>query len=95
MRESKTLEFKEEISNSFLKTVSAYANYGTGQVMFGVADDGRTVGIKDLNETCLAIENKINDSVSPTPRECRHKIWSQSEMHLTCTAATKESSLLA
>lgn len=67
MRESKTLEFKEEISNSFLKTVSAYANYGTGQVVFGVADDGRVVGIKDLNETCLAIENKINDSIAPAP----------------------------
>lgn len=27
MRETKNLEFKETVSNTFLKTVSAYANY--------------------------------------------------------------------
>ena len=31
MRESRRLEFKEQFSNTFLKTVSAYANYGTGE----------------------------------------------------------------
>ena len=36
-------------------------------VIFGVADDGRVVGIEKLNETCLAIENKINDSIAPAP----------------------------
>ena len=28
MKESRTLECKETVTNSFLKTVSAYANYG-------------------------------------------------------------------
>ena len=32
MRETKSLEFKESITNTFLKTVSAYANYGTGKI---------------------------------------------------------------
>lgn len=67
MRETKTLEFKESLTNSFLKTVSAYANYGSGEVLFGVNDEGDVVGIEDLDGTRLAIENKINDSVSPNP----------------------------
>ena len=46
MRESKTLEYKESVTNTFLKTVSAYANYGTGKIIFGVADDGTVTGRK-------------------------------------------------
>ena len=30
MRETNNLEFKESITNPFLKTVSAFANYGDG-----------------------------------------------------------------
>ena len=67
MRETKDLEFKLDISNSFLKTVSAYANYGDGKIIFGVDDNGKTVGIDDPINTCLAIENKINDSIDPVP----------------------------
>ena len=68
MRETPTLEFKERISNTFLKTVSAYANYGTGKILFGIADTGKAIGIEDTIAACLTIENKINDSLSPVPR---------------------------
>lgn len=68
MRETANLEFKSEITNSFLKTVSAYANFHGGTILFGVADDGTTVGIKDPTQACLAIENKINDNIAPRPR---------------------------
>lgn len=67
MRETRTLEYKEKISNSFLKTVSAYANYGTGRIIFGVDDQRSAVGIDDPVKACLDIENKINDSISPKP----------------------------
>lgn len=67
MRETRTLEYKEKISNSFLKTVSAYANYGTGRIIFGVDDQGSAVGIDDPVKACIDIENKINDSISPKP----------------------------
>ena len=42
MKETRQLEFKSDISNTFLKTVSAYANYDGGQIIFGVADNGRS-----------------------------------------------------
>lgn len=67
MRESKTLEFKETISNTFLKTVSAYANYGTGKILFGVTDEGETKGLQNPSQACLDIENRINDSLDPVP----------------------------
>ena len=67
MRETKNLEFKETVSNTFLKTVSAYSNYGTGKIEFGRKDDGSVVGIKDAQSTCLNIENMINDSIKPAP----------------------------
>ena len=67
MKESNALEFKEQMSNTFLKTVSAFANYGTGEILFGVDDNGHAVGVGNPQEACLSIENRINDSLSPVP----------------------------
>ncbi|MBQ1888083.1 MAG: ATP-binding protein, partial [Firmicutes bacterium] len=40
MKEGRYLEFKQDISNTFLKTVSAFANFGDGVILFGVSDGG-------------------------------------------------------
>ena len=68
MKETKILEFKETTeTNSFLKTVSAFANYSDGKIVFGICDDGTVKGIDDPNEACLNLENKLNDSIKPIP----------------------------
>lgn len=67
MKENKRLEFKSSITNSFLKTVSAYSNFGDGVIIFGVNDDGSICGVENTVQKCLDIENKINDSISPKP----------------------------
>lgn len=67
MRETRILEFKETITNTFLKTVSAFSNYDGGEILFGVDDDGNIKGLSDVKQACLYIENKINDSISPQP----------------------------
>ena len=67
MRETRILEFKETITNTFLKTVSAFSNYNGGTILFGVDDDGNVKGLSDVKQSCLDIENKINDSISPQP----------------------------
>ncbi len=67
MKESRQLEFKETISNTFLKTVSAFANYDGGSILFGVNDAGEVAGINDTEQKCLDIENSINDSIKPQP----------------------------
>lgn len=67
MRETRTIEFKETITNTFLKTVSAFSNYDGGKILFGIDDDGNIKGLADVKQSCLDIENKINDSISPGP----------------------------
>ena len=68
MKETRQLEFKSDISNTFLKTVSAFANYDGGQILFGVADNGKIIGLADPAKACLDIENKINDTIRPQPQ---------------------------
>ena len=65
--ESRNLEYKADMTNSFLKTVSAYANYGAGEIRFGISDDGEHVGVKEPEAFALSVENKINDAIEPKP----------------------------
>ena len=67
MRETRTTEFKETITNTFLKTVSAFSNYDGGEIWFGLDDNGNLKGLPDVEQACLDIENKINDSITPQP----------------------------
>ena len=67
MRETRTIEFKEAITNTFLKTVSAFSNYDGGIILFGIDDNGNVKGLSDVKQACLDIENKINDNISPQP----------------------------
>ena len=67
MKESKELELKSTITNTFLKTVSAFSNYNTGKIIFGIDDNGKIIGLENIEEFCLDLENKINDNISPKP----------------------------
>ena len=67
-RESKKLEYKEIVSKSFLKTVSAFSNYGGGKIIFGISDKYQITGFDDPIQECLNIENSINDNISPQPK---------------------------
>ena len=67
MKENRSYEIKEKVTNTFLKTVSAFANYGGGTIQFGISDDGRIIGIDNPKAVCLDIENRINDSIRPIP----------------------------
>lgn len=51
MKEQQNLEYKERITKAFLKTVSAYANYNGGVIIFGINDDGDVVGIDDIKKS--------------------------------------------
>ena len=66
-RETRNLEFKLEISKSYLKTVSAFANYGDGEIYFGVDDNGNQVGLDNPKKVAHNIENQINDNIKPSP----------------------------
>ena len=53
MRETRILEFKETITNTFLKTVSAFSNYDGGTILFGVDDDGNVKGFLYLKRMLI------------------------------------------
>lgn len=65
--ESKYLELKESKTSSYLKTVSAFANYNDGEIRFGVDNQGCIKPIEDMNSFALDIENQINDSFNVRP----------------------------
>ena len=66
-KESFKVEYKESYTKTFLKTVSAYANYNDGEILFGINDSGEVVGINVSEEDRLRLENMINDSLEPVP----------------------------
>lgn len=66
-RESVNLEFKAQVTKGFLKTVSAYANYNDGEILFGVDDNGMIIGVERPKEEALRVENMINDTITPVP----------------------------
>ena len=67
MKESRELELKSTITNTFLKIVSAFSNYNSGKIIFGIDDNGKIIGLENIEELCLDLENKINDNISPKP----------------------------
>ena len=67
MRETRNIEFKESVTHTFLKTVSAFCNYGGGTIYFGISDNGTEKGIDNPVKTCLDIENLINANIDPKP----------------------------
>lgn len=66
-KESKFLEYKQDLTRTYLKTVSAYANFNDGKIIFGVTDDLKIIGIDKPFDKKIDIENQINDSIKPKP----------------------------
>lgn len=67
VKENRYIEYKATVTNTFLKTVSAFSNCEGGRIIFGIADDGTVTGVDDPKNACMDIENRINDSISPKP----------------------------
>ncbi len=65
--ETKNVEFKREYTKSILKTISAYANYHDGHIIIGIDDAFNIIGVDNVSEMRLTIENTINDSILPRP----------------------------
>ena len=70
-KESETLEFKERFEKEIFKTVSAFANARGGNILIGINDKNKILGVnlnKEtlniwLNEILQVIEPKINISI--------------------------------
>ena len=71
-QESKTLEFKREFNNSnkekILQTIIAFANGSGGNIVFGIDDDRKIIGVANPFELEEKLSNITFDSISPTIR---------------------------
>ncbi len=66
--ESKTLEFKRDLSSptGVLRSIVAFANTAGGRVIIGVEDGSKTiVGVKEPHKLEEKIANLINDNIQP------------------------------
>jgi predicted HTH transcriptional regulator len=69
--EATECDFKREVEIdkplSWLKSVSAFANGIGGSLFFGVGDDGKIIGLNDIQADGEAISRRIKDRMSPIP----------------------------
>ena len=64
--ESEKTEFKENAkTNTYIKTVVAFANGNGGKIVFGVKDNGEIIGVENEFEVMDGIINAISDSCYP------------------------------
>lgn len=65
--ERKNIEYKRQYTKNVLKTVSAFSNFYDGEIVIGVDDNLKIVGLSNPMEAKLNIENAINDNIKPRP----------------------------
>jgi len=67
LAESKTLEFKRDLSSPkpVLRTLVAFANTAGGSLLVGRADDGAVVGVNDVLAEEERLASLIADSIAP------------------------------
>ena len=65
--ESKTVEFKAELTDNFEKEVVAFLNSATGgDIYLGIANDSTIVGVNNADDLQLKITHRIKANILPT-----------------------------
>ena len=65
MVESKKLEYKREYTDEIKYAVIAFANTDGGKLYLGIDDEGKPVGVDNVDETMLKVTNIIRDAIRP------------------------------
>lgn len=63
--ESECVEYKEKTTDDLYKEVIAFANTTGGTLYVGIDDEGRAVGIDDIDDSYTRITNGIRDAILP------------------------------
>ena len=66
--ENDRLEYKGELTNDLKleKTAVAFLNYKGGDIYFGIADDGKIIGVSDPDNLQNCITNRLTDNIAPS-----------------------------
>ncbi|MHB8573776.1 MAG: ATP-binding protein [Dehalococcoidia bacterium] len=72
LRESETVEFKENWGEAALECIAAFANHRGGSVWLGLRDDGAVVGASDSDSAMRKISEQIVDRLGLRPSIQRH-----------------------
>ena len=60
MKETNRIEYKRELNDRLERAVVSFLNYpGGGEVLIGVDDDGKAVGLSDIDSEQLKIIDRI------------------------------------
>lgn len=65
LKESYTVELKRELNTDFKKEIIAFANCDGGEIYVGVEDNGKVIGVENVEKTMEAIGNMIRDGIKP------------------------------
>ncbi len=66
--ESETVELKSKFTDSICKEIVAFLNAKGGDVIIGVNDSGKVVGLKDPDETSKKVSDILTDQIEPNPQ---------------------------
>jgi predicted HTH transcriptional regulator len=65
--ENDTTELKSGLNDKLERSVVAFLNSKTGgDIYIGIADDGSSIGIENIDKTILAIADRIKNNILPT-----------------------------
>ena len=68
--ETDKVEFKEKFTESIAKEIEAFLNSDGGVIYVGVTDDGKIIGVKNLDESLRKISDVISDQIEPNAIDC-------------------------
>ena len=67
MNETETIEFKERLNDKFEKEIVGFLNTTRGGTLYiGVDDNGKPVGVDDIDAVELQIKDRIKNNISPS-----------------------------
>lgn len=63
--ENYNIEFKQTYVDSIKKEVIAFGNSDGGKILIGVNDDGKAIGVEDVDDVMLRVSNCLRDNIVP------------------------------
>ncbi len=68
-QETETTELKRILNDALPKEIVAFLNSFDGTIYIGVEDDGKVIGVENLDETQKKIADIITTQILPNPQE--------------------------